>query len=94
MSFLDKWLTRKWFRDDDPKHIQLEDEAYSLALARLFSGSDGQIVLKRWLDHDYCTVATLENNARFLEGRRSFVHDVLVVLDAHEHPEKRMKDDG
>lgn len=92
MSYLDKWLPQKWWRSGDEREIRRRDEQYVASLARIFSGSDGQFVINYWLDTIYCQVADIETNARFLEGRRSVIHDFLTALDAAEHPEKRIND--
>lgn len=76
-----EWLGYKW-RTHDPQLL----EAYRAT----FSSQQGRRVLQHLLDSTYCVVyegtdplAAVAHNAR-----RSVVHEILMNIDAAEHPQK------
>lgn len=81
MNRLRQWLVRKW---SQPSASTLR------AYHATFSSLDGQIVLNHLFDNVYCTVyeGTDGNAALVHNARRSIIQEILMNIDAGEHPKK------
>jgi len=81
IHILKRWLTRKW---QQPSSDTLQ------AYHATFSSPDGQLVLAHLLDNIYfqAPVTTDPNTALVNNARRSVIQEILVNIDAGEHPNK------
>ena len=83
MRRFSEWLIQKWTRGIDIRQLAQDYQV-------IFSTAQGQRVLKHWLDNVYCSIyeGVSEKELWMHNGRRSFVHEILVNLDIAEYPDK------
>jgi hypothetical protein len=79
------WLTNKW---RPPMETPFElAQAYFIT----FNNVHGRVVLQHLLDNTYCVVAPDDSSLAALaahNGRRALINEILVNIDAGEHPDK------
>ena len=78
-----EWLAQKWNREIHGTQLAQDYQV-------TFSTPQGQRVLNHWMDNVYCSIyeGISEKELWMHNGRRSFIHEILVNLDIAEHPDK------